>query len=157
VPELRVTLKHVDSLFAAVLPMTGSYAQHEDAITRLMAYVADTAQVATLSPPFGRYFTDPSQVEETALRWEVGVEVTPAVDLFLPFLGKTIPGGWSATATVSGPYDSVGTAWPRVLEWVAAHGYLPAGPPMELWLGGEGPKTELRLPVSKAAPTPEMR
>ncbi|MBN1424653.1 GyrI-like domain-containing protein [Candidatus Fermentibacteria bacterium] len=148
----EVSAKQVDSLCVVVLPMKGSYAQHESAIPQLMTYLTETLMVAPLGPPFGRYFNNPMEAAEADLEWEIGMEVAPGTVAEAPFEAKTLPGGEVAFIVVRGPYETAGNAWPGVYMWAMTRGYTPTGPPMELWLGGEGPETELRLPIAKPAP-----
>ncbi|MCU0610209.1 MAG: GyrI-like domain-containing protein [Candidatus Eisenbacteria bacterium] len=152
-PSPEIMIKQVDSLCVVVLPMKGSYAQHEEAIARLMSYLPDTLKVAPLGPPFGRYFNNPMEAAEADLLWEVGMEVASGVAPTPPFESKVFPTGEVAYTIFTGPYENAGNAWPGVYMWVMSRGYTPAGPPMEIWLGGDGPQTELRLPVTAPAPT----
>jgi AraC family transcriptional regulator len=141
-------------LHALVLPMTGPHSQHDEAFARLAAHLRSLGAVP-VGPPFGRYFNDPKQVPEANLRWEVGLPVGPGVEAPAPFEVKDIPGGETAILVHEGPYESSGTAWPVLLDWLARRGYRPVGPAMQLYLGdpsragAEGPRTELRLPVRR--------
>jgi len=60
-----------------------------------------------------------------------------------------------ASVVVKGPWgpDS-GGRWSAFLKSVVEQGYLPAGPPMEIWSGDDGKvqtqSTEMRIAVAKA-------
>lgn len=151
-PVTEIMSKQVDSLYVVVLPMKGSYDQHQAAIGRLLSYLPDTLKVAPIGPPFGRYFNNPMEATEADLSWEVGMPVEPGTTPALPFEARTLPAGEVAYTTFTGPYENVSNAWPGVYMWAMSRGYAPAGPPMEIWMGGDGPQTELRLPISKPAP-----
>ncbi len=149
-----VLVKTTDAIHALVLPMKGSYMQHEDVFGRLFMYLGGLGQ-SPLGAPFGRYFNSPTSVAEAELTWEVGVPVGPEVKAAAPFEVKEIPGALSAILVNEGPYESSTAAWGTLLQWVAANGYRPAGAPMQVYQGdpsqsgANGPRTELRIPVEK--------
>jgi AraC family transcriptional regulator len=53
-------------------------------------------------------------------------------------LAETLPGGLTAVTVHSGPYDGLPTAYAALEEWIAAHGFHPAGPPWEAYLNDPG-------------------
>ena len=65
-----------------------------------------------------------------------------------------VPGGEVAVLVHAGPYDTLHESYGVLTEWVAGHGYRPAGPPQEIYLTGPDepgpPVTELRMPVAPA-------
>ena len=146
--EIRVVLS--EPIHAAVLPMKGSYAQHQDAFVKLGTWLGDRG-APPAGPPFGRYFSDPS-AGEANLVWEVGFAVPAGIAAQAPFEIKDIPGGSTAVTVHRGPYEESGAAWPALIQWVIANGYQISGPPMQIFQGdpASDPRTELRLPVTKA-------
>jgi AraC family transcriptional regulator len=149
-----VSAKEVEPYFALILPMKGSYEQHVTAINQLQAY----AMTLGLEPPefvFGQYFNNPMQVTEEELLWEVGIPVPDGTEVEAPYEAKLIPGGLVAYVIHVGPYEESSAFWPAVYMWAGMNGYQPSGPAMEIWTGDpektgeEGPKTELRAPVTK--------
>jgi len=150
----EVSAKEVDSFFAVVLPVKGSYDQHTDVIGQLMTYAKGLEEACT-GGPFGRYFNNPMEVKPEELLWEVGIPVAEGTAVEAPFETKTIPGGLVAYATHVGPYEESSKLWPGVYMWLGMNGYQPSGDAMEIWTGDpektgeEGPTTELRAPITK--------
>lgn len=145
VPETKVIT--TEPIHALVLPMKGSYAQHQTAFERLGAFLA--ARGATPSgAPFARYFSDPS-VGEDNLEWEVGFPVPAGVTAEAPFEIKDVPGSLAAVRVHRGPYEELATAWPDLVQWVFANGYQPAGAPLQIFEDPVTPILEMRLPVDK--------
>jgi effector-binding domain-containing protein len=138
-----------EALHVLVLPMKGSYMQHQAAFERLGGFLGGRG-VAPLGPPVGRYFSDPS-VAEADLVWEVGFPVPATVKAEAPFEVKDIPGSLNAVHVHKGPYDELATAWPTFMQWVLSSGYRPVGPPMNVFQGdpGSSPQVEMRMPVEK--------
>lgn len=129
---------------AIVLPMTGPYSQHGDAIARLGLWF-EASKVKPLGPAFGRYFNSVEDVSEAALAWEVGFPVPQGTTAAPPFEVRDIADGTVVYAIVGGPHDSSRRPWPELGRWVAAHKHQPVGPAMEIWQ--DGPQTEMRLAV----------
>ncbi len=125
-----------------VLPMTGSFDQHGDAIAR----VALGAGSCIKGPPFGRYYNSPESVNEAELRWEVGFPVTPDCRVDAPLERRDVPAETVAFAVVSGGHDAA-HPWAELIEWALTQGYEVTGPATEVWL--DGPKTEMRISVRK--------
>lgn len=143
-PELFV-VRQTEPAFAVVLPMTGSHAQHEQAIARLREYLAK-AGVPLLSPPFGMYHNSPDSIPDSELRWEVGYVVPRGTTVAAPFETRDFPSSTVVSAVIEGPHKGV-RPWNQLGEWTVQHGYAPAGPPVEVWF--DGPRTEMILPVAK--------
>jgi effector-binding domain-containing protein len=139
----------VEPVHAVVLPMKGSYAQHQQAFERLGGYLAGRG-VAPAGPPFGRYFSDPS-VGEANLVWEVGFPVAAAVTAEAPFETRDLPAALTAVRVHRGPLEELGTAWAAFIQWVLAQGYQPAGPATQVFKGdlAVAPEVEMRLAVQK--------
>ncbi len=142
-PQGAFEVKEAPAQTAVVLPMTGSYLQHTEAVVRLVEYLK-SAGIKIAGPPFGRYYNSPGNVPEDELRWEVGLPVpSDAAAVPAPFKREDSPAASVAFAVVPGR-DTAGT-WSQLGDWVAAKGYVTGGPAMEVWL--DGSKTEIRLPV----------
>jgi DNA gyrase inhibitor GyrI len=136
------------AIHALVLPMKGSYLQHQEAFGRLSGYLARKG-VAPSSDPFGRYYNDPAQGEEN-LVWEVGVAVPDGLGADPPFVVEDIPAGLMAVRVHRGSYEELAAARPALVEWARANGYRPSGPPLQIFQDFLSPQIELRLPVRKA-------
>jgi AraC family transcriptional regulator len=135
-------VKQVEAHTVVVLPMTGAFSQHGDAIGRLAA----TLGSSIIGPPFGRYFNSPENVPESELRWEVGFPVKPDTTVTAPFERRDVPAETVAYAIVAGPHEG-SRPWQQLVEWVVAEGYEVTGPAVEIWL--DGPKTEMQISVRK--------
>jgi uncharacterized protein (TIGR02246 family) len=139
-------VKQAPPVHAIVLPVTGSYSKHGEAIGRLAVWLK-AANVAPSGPAFGRYLNSPEQVPEESLQWEVGFPVPAGTEAQPPFESKDIEDGTVVTATVGGPHDTTPRPWAELVDWAQRHGYQVGGPAMEIWQ--PGPKTEMRLAVRK--------
>ena len=143
-----------EPIHALVLPMKGSYLQHQQAFEQLVGQL-QTLGAAPTGAPFGRYFNEMS-VGEANLLWEIGFPIPAGVTAKPPFEVKDIPGTLTAILVHSGPYEESATEWPNLIQWIGSHGYRPSGTPMHVFLGDPivpgtgGPRTELRMPVEKA-------
>lgn len=150
----KVTVETTETIHALVVPMKGSYLQHEEVFGRIFMHLGSLGQ-SPLGAPFGRYFNSPGMVPDAELSWEVGVPVGPEVKAAVGFEVKDIPGTLSAVLVHEGPYESSGSAWGPLMQWVVANGYEAAGPSLQIYLGdpaqtgADGPRTELRLPIHK--------
>jgi effector-binding domain-containing protein len=129
-----------------VIPMSGSYLQASAAATSVSQYLQQRGIVPT-GPPFGRF--------ESESRWEVGYPVPPGTSAEPPFELTTLPAGPAASVVVTGPWGQDSAArWSRFLAWLVEHGYVPVGPPTEVWSGDEtrpaSQVTEMRISVARA-------
>lgn len=145
-PPLQPQVRQEPPRYAIVIPMTGSYALHGEAIELISAYMASEG-VSQTGPLFGRYFNSPATVSESDLRWEVGCPVSEQVAVASPFAIRMLDDSLIVTATVEGEH-SAPKPWPELLEWIGHHGYVAVGPTMETWL--DGPKSEMRIAVRPA-------
>jgi uncharacterized protein (TIGR02246 family) len=145
-PQAAFAVKQAPAQTAVVLPMTGSYAQHIEAIVRLVEYLK-SAGIEIAGPPFGRYYNSPGSVPDSQLHWEVGLPVSrePAA-VTAPFQKLDSPPTTVAFAVVPGR-DTAGP-WSQIGGWLTGQGYLPSGPAMEVWI--DSSKTEIRLPVRQS-------
>ncbi len=135
------------AIHAVVLPMKGSYMQHQSAFERVDAFLTERSLPRT-QPLFGRYFNDPS-VGEANLAWEVGSPVPAGVTAQPPLEIKDIPGGLAVVYVHRGPYEELGTSWSALMQWAITNGHPPAGPTLQVYNTLMPPEIELRLPVQK--------
>jgi len=141
-------VRSVDTIHALVLPMKGSYMQHQQAFEQLGAWLSGHG-VTPSAAPFARYFSDPS-TPEADLQWEVGFPVSPDVTAEAPFEIKDVPGEQAVVHVYQGSYEGLGTAWTDLMQWVFANGYQPTGPAFQSFGGDfQAPVIEMRLPVQK--------
>jgi len=64
---------------------------------------------------------------------EVGVEMAAPFTGHGEVVGSTLPAGRVASTIHLGPYQHLGQAHEAVINWCAAHGYVPAGPFWEIY------------------------
>jgi len=153
-PALPIQIETVSAFDAVVLPVRGSYAQHATAIDHLQAGLHSTG-VVPIGPLFGRYLSDPAQVREEDLLWEVGYRVQPGTRVSPPFEIRRYGEQMVASIHLHGPYTENSLQWPSVYAWIARTGYFPVGPSFEFWNvvslpdGGSTPESELRVPVRR--------
>jgi AraC family transcriptional regulator len=89
-------------------------------------------RVALSGPPFVIYHEVPNGDEPFAI--EICAPVGGPAGAPPGWLAQELPGGLFATTLHVGPYDTVATAYQRVSDWLAANGYVIAGPPREVYL-----------------------
>jgi uncharacterized protein (TIGR02246 family) len=140
------SVKESAPFHAVVLPMTGSYRQHGDAIGRLALWLGE-AGVKPMGAPFGRYLNSPDVVPEASLQWEVGFPVPSGTTATAPFEVREIDDGLVAYAVIGGPRDGRERPWPQLVDWAGKRNYTIAGPAMEIWPGEA--TTEMRIAVQR--------
>jgi len=147
-PTAEIKVVTTEPVHALVLPMKGSYLQHQAAFERLSAYLAGRG-VAPAGAFFGRYFDDPSQGEAN-LTWEIGVAVPVSLTAEAPFEIKDLPAMRAAVRVYRGPMEELVAAWPGLIQWVIANGYQPVGPAIQVFKGlPASVEVEMRMPVTK--------
>jgi uncharacterized protein (TIGR02246 family) len=140
------SVRESDAFHAVMLPMTGSFGQHGDAIAKLALWLGQ-AGVKPLGPPFGRYLNSPEQVPEAALAWEVGFPVPAGTTAEAPFEVRQIDDGLVAYAVIGGPRDGQDRPWPQLAQWAEKRNYTLSGPAMEIW--SSETTTEMRIAVRR--------
>jgi AraC family transcriptional regulator len=151
----EVAIKDATPFSYAYLECKGSYAQIPDKVGEFMTVFFKQG----LMPGgnfFGMYLNSPGQVKEEDLQWRLGFPVAAAAVVAAPLLKGECTAAKMAVYLYVGPYDKVGLAYGKIMEFVDASGYKPAGPTMEKYLdqdpGAVKPedlRTEINLPVEK--------
>jgi hypothetical protein len=146
IPVLQARIALGAPLTAVVMPMQGPYARTRSALQAVQSYL-NTLHVIPAGPPFGRY--------ESERNWDAGYPVPPGTSAAAPFKLISLPATLTASAGVNGGWGQDSSArWAAFLKSVVEQGYLPAGPPMEIWSGDDAQpahqSTEMRIPVTKA-------
>lgn len=155
-PAADVQITEVAPFYYAAVVMTGSYAQHSDAIQNLMTQT-NLQEVPVDMEMFGIYYSDPSQVPEDSLLWEVGMKMTEQKELTDPLTLKKWEYPLIASIQYSGSFDETDSVYSALFGWIAQNNYVPAGPVMEkfvsipqqdeagVWSG----EVEICVPVQK--------
>ena len=136
-----------ETIHAVVLPMKGSYNQHQSAFEKLGSYLAGHG-ISPEGPPFGRYYSGPS-VAEDDLVWEIGFKVPAGTKVEAPFELKDFPAAQTVVYVHHGGYEELPAAWPPLIQWAMSNGYQIAGPPTLVFTTFMPPEVELRLAVQK--------
>jgi effector-binding domain-containing protein len=142
---VRAEIGQGTALTAVVMPMRGSYAQTRSALQAVESYLKAHGVTAG-GPPFGRY--------ESEQHWDAGYVVPAGTRVEAPYQLIEVPAAMTASAVVHGAWATDSNPrWAAFLESVVKQGYVPSGPPMEIWSGDEAQpasqSTEMRIPVSK--------
>jgi effector-binding domain-containing protein len=87
---------------------------------------------------------------------EICAPIARAIDPPAGWRVQELPAGTFATLVHVGPYDSLGTAYETLTEWIGAHELVVAGPPREVYFSEPGTppeqvKTIIEFPVSEVA------
>jgi hypothetical protein len=143
---LQAQILQSAELTAVVLPMTGSYTLSWVAIEKVKSYLK-TQGVTPSGPPFGRFGSEQS--------WDAGYPVPTGTTVEAPFQIVSIPAAPVASVVVDGAWGANSSArWSAFFKSFIEQGYIPAGPPMEIWSGDDAKvqtqSTEMRIAVTKA-------
>ncbi len=136
------------AVHAVVLPMKGSYTQHQEAFLKVDAFLS-SHNFSRALPLFARYHNDPSTVAQADLVWEVGSPVPAGATAEPPFVIKDIPAGLAVVHVHRGSYEGLGEAWSALTKWAVAHHHQPSGPTVQVFNSLMPPEIELRLPERK--------
>jgi len=111
--------------------------------------------------PVAVYLNDPAEVEPADALWELWAPVERDAAACGPdaegLAVRRIPMMTVATTMHQGPYEEVGTAYERLIAWIAEQGLEIAGPPMEAYLNDpyevtpEEILTEVLIPVRQTS------
>jgi effector-binding domain-containing protein len=150
-------IQWADALTAVVVPVQGSYPQTPAAVQAVESHLKKMG-VPPVGPPFGRNF---SAVNGSKQTWEVGYPILAGravkgdIRLDSPFELRALPAELAARKVFSGPWGQDSEVhWAAFLRWIVEQGYVPVGPPMEIWTGNDAQprtqSTEMRIAVTKA-------
>ncbi|MBN1779681.1 GyrI-like domain-containing protein [bacterium] len=130
---LELRMKQVDAFYAVVLPMSGDPdTQLESSVASLKALMKKQ-KIKAKGPVFGRYFSDPDQVELSQRMWEVGVPVKPKTKVKPPLEKISVNTMHMVTASVTG-IKNTEPVWDRFIQKMQNRGYVPCFPPAyEVW------------------------
>jgi effector-binding domain-containing protein len=150
-----ITVQQVEAFAYVSLQQKGPFDKMEEAIGNLMQEMRGQNLVPG-GPMIGIYFNSPDEVKPEDLQWEIGFPVTSQALVQPPLQMKE----WNFTQVVvslhQGPYEKVGETIQKMIEWMEANGYFPAGPFLERYmdmnpeeLKPEELKTEVWIPCQK--------
>ncbi len=148
VPADDYQVQKLPALHAVVLPMKGSYGQHQTAFEKVDAFLG-SHQLSRALPLFARYYNSPASVGESELVWEVGSPVPAGTVAEPPFVVKDIPAELAVVHVHRGSYAELGATWAAMTQWTIAHHHKPAGRTAQVFHSLMPPEVELRLVVLK--------
>ena len=154
---LDPVIKWADALTAVVVPVKGPYGDTPAAVEAVELQLKKIG-ITPAGPPFGRNL---SAVNGSNQTWEVGYPILVGravmgdIRLEAPFEVRAMPAELAASKVVPGPWGKeADVRWAAFLRWIVEQGYVPAGPPMEIWSVRDAPQqtqsTEMRIAVTKA-------
>jgi len=117
----------------AGLEVLGPYAQMPQKIGELMAEV-QKQKLEMLDGPSILYYNSPAQVKPEELRWEVCVPLNAFEKVAPPLKKGEFKYPTVAEMIYKGPYDSVSSAYPPLMEFIAKNGYTVCGPICESYM-----------------------
>lgn len=113
-----------------------------------VARIAPTQGLQLIGPPFARY----GSMDETGWDLEAGFPVDGDLTPVDGVEGSSLPAGRAARLVHTGPYDTIGTAWRAVSDWIVDNGYAATDTPWECYLdepGVEPPRTLILMPCGE--------
>jgi effector-binding domain-containing protein len=128
----EITVETIPEMTALVLPMTGSYEQHGEAILQVVTRAASTGIIR--GAPFGVYHSNPEETPEDSLRWDICVPVAADAEAKPPFEVRKLPAMEAAVVTCTGPYEGTSPCYGALSAWLVPSGYQLGGSPQEHWL-----------------------
>lgn len=128
VPDLDVRLKTTDPFTAAVLSRTGDPDAGFESAMRTLQMLMHEQNLHPLGDPFFRMITDPDEVENHRLVWEVGLPIRDDGAVQPPLVRIRVPARQVASTSVTG-LNGTGEAWDRFIEQVQARDWIPCFPP----------------------------
>jgi effector-binding domain-containing protein len=138
----------------AALECSGSYAQVPQKLGELMAEI-QKQKLEMLGEPSLIYYNSPAQVKPEELKWDVCVPVHALEKVAAPLKKGEYKHPLVTELIYKGPYDSVSTAYPGLMEFIAKGGYAVSGPICETYMDDpadtkpEECRTLIVVPVQK--------
>lgn len=152
-------IEEVGRMAVAFVEMHGPYSKMPEAFRILYEWIGGRGLVPA-GMPRGVYFTDPAVVPESDAAWELQAPLAGDPAEMEPDEGgcgvRHLPAHTEARVVHRGPYDSIAPTYAALGAWIAEHGFVIAGPPMEAYLSDpattkpEDYLTEVRFPVERA-------
>jgi AraC family transcriptional regulator len=150
-----ITIQESEAFVYVCLEQQGSFEGIQDAIGRLVQEM-QAQNLVPSGPLLGIYRNSPEEVSEEDLRWEVGFPVTAQAFIQAPLIMKEWNYTESTVCLHRGSYEDTGKTIGKMLDWMDANGYRPAGPIMEMYLDmnpeglrPEQLRAEIRIPCQK--------
>jgi AraC family transcriptional regulator len=117
----------------AALECLGPYTLIPQKIGELMAEV-QKQKLEMLDGPSILYYNSPGQVKPEELKWEVCVPLNALEKVAAPLKKGEYKYPTVAEIIYKGPYDSVSSAYPPLMQFIAKNGYTINGPVCETYM-----------------------
>jgi len=156
----EVVRKNLPGTGVLVMAETGDFDLYPQALEEALAALAAKG-IEPLGDPMGILDPGSGELPLAERRWEV---LVPVPNDTLPpegFTYRDVEGGPSAVIVFKGPFKRDRTPLYETLDsWVYAHGFVPVGPPIEVYHWGvnlpeEERVTEIYLRLGEAGGEPE--
>ncbi len=128
-PGIRAT---GENFTYAALECLGPYAQIPQKLGELMAEV-QRQKLEILGEPSIIYYNSPAQVKPEELKWNVCVPVGAFEPVAAPLKKGEYKYATVAEVMFKGSYETVGSAYPPLMEFIAKNGYTVSGPVCETY------------------------
>ena len=129
-PKIR---ENGENFTYAALECLGPYTQMPQKIGELMAEVRKQ-KLEMMSGPVTIYYNSPAQVKPEELKWEVCVPLDAYTQVAAPLKKGEYKHAKVAEMIFKGPYDSIGSAYPSLMQFIAKNGYTVSGPVCETYM-----------------------
>jgi len=151
----EIQIKEIAPFSYAYLECIGSYQQIPGKIGTFMGEFFKQ-KLWPAGQFFGLYLNSPQQVKEEELKWQVGFPVAKDATVAAPLKKGEFPHTRIAVYLYVGPYENVGSAYGRIVQYIDTSGYKVSGPIMEKYLD-QNPqavkpadlRTEINIPIDK--------
>ena len=154
----EVTMKSIGPTTVAYLPVTGSFTLIPESFVRLYQWISSKGYTPS-GPPSGVFYSNPDQVPEEQLSWELRgplADSTPTSEPDEDGVGVKRLGAMLVAATMHrGPYEEIENSFYEALaKWITDNGYEIIGPSEEAYFSDpntppEDILTEVRVPVRR--------
>jgi outer membrane lipoprotein-sorting protein len=148
---LQPRIEQLDAMSLVVVPVDSSYPHAQLAMRKVRSWLSKEG-ISPSGSPLMQY------VAKT--EWHAGYPVPSGARAEKPFQRDDIPASSVASVVVRGPWGQdtstswghdPGSRWASFVMWIGRQGYMPVGPPTEIWSGTEtqpsSQSTEMRIAV----------
>jgi hypothetical protein len=150
---LRPQIKQSDAMSVVVISVSSTYPQTRLGMQQVRSWLRK-AGISPSGPPLMKYVAD--------AEWCAGYPVPLGTPIEKPFRQDNIPSSLVASVVVKGAWGQdfntgwghdPGSRWASFIMWIGRQGYMPVGPPTEIWSGAEtqpsGQSTEMRIAIAR--------
>jgi len=133
-PKIR---ENGESFTYAALECLGPYTQMPQKLGELMAEV-QKQKLEMMSGPVAIYFNSPAQVKPEELKWAVCLPIDANTQVAAPLKKGEYKHAKVAEMLYKGAYETLGSAYPALMQFIAQNGYTVCGPTCETYMDDPG-------------------